>query len=41
MFLTFLTATIASTTAIEMFSSGSIAAVSVYTGTTKIKVKVK
>ena len=41
MFLAFLTATIASTSAIELFTAGSIAAVALYTGTTKVKVKVK
>ena len=40
MFLAFL-ATVTSTTAIELFTAGSIAAVALYTGTTKVKVKVK
>ncbi len=40
MFLAFLT-TVASTTAIQLFTAGSIAAVALYTGTTRIKVKVK
>lgn len=41
MFVALLTATIASTSAIELFTAGSVAAVALYTGTTKIKTKVK
>lgn len=40
MILGLLTATVG-TTAIEMFTAGSVAAIALYTGTTKIKAKVK
>lgn len=41
MILGLITATVASTSAIELFTAGSVAAVALFTGTTKIKAKVK
>ena len=41
MILGLITATVASTSVIELFTAGSVAAVALFTGTTKIKAKVK